>query len=83
MSWQVEIDRTALKQIAALDRMLQRRVMAAIGKLGEDPRPPGCRKVITTDLWRIRVGDYRIKYGLIDERLVVLVVEVVHRSRAY
>jgi len=83
VSWQVEIDRPALKQIAALDRLLRRRIAAAIDKLAEDPRPPGCRKVVTTDLWRIRVGDYRIKYSVIDERLVVLVVEVVHRSRAY
>ncbi|MGC4889548.1 type II toxin-antitoxin system RelE family toxin [Micromonospora sp. DT227] len=83
MTWQVEIDRPALKQIAALDRLLQRRIMAAIDKLGLDPRPPGCRKVVTTDLWRIRVGDHRIKYAVVDERLVVFVVEVVHRSRAY
>lgn len=83
MSWQIEIDRSALKQIAALDRLMRRRITAAIDKLADDPRPPGCRKVVTTDLWRIRIGDYRIKYAVVEARLVVLVVEVAHRSRAY
>ena len=35
------------------------------------------------DLWRIRVGDYRIVYTIADEALIVLVVRVAHRKDVY
>ena len=35
------------------------------------------------DVWRARVGDYRILYVIEDERLVVVVVRVAHRREAY
>lgn len=35
------------------------------------------------DLMRVRVGDYRIVYTVRDQRLVVLIVRVAHRSRVY
>ncbi len=36
-----------------------------------------------TGLWRYRVGDYRIVCELVEQRLVVLVVQLGHRSRIY
>ncbi|MGW4461557.1 type II toxin-antitoxin system RelE family toxin [Micromonospora sp. NPDC004704] len=84
MTWKVEINAAALKQLANLDKPVRRRIATAIEKLADDPTPPGCRKIVTSDdLLRIRVGDYRVKYAVLDQKLVVLVVEVVHRSKAY
>ncbi len=35
------------------------------------------------DLYRIRISDYRIVYEIRNERLVVLVIKIGHRSRIY
>ena len=49
-----------------------------------DPRPTGCRKLEgAEDLWRIRIGDYRIIYSVDDSRHVVDISAIRHRSDAY
>lgn len=83
MTWQVEIEPPAAKQIANLDKPIRARIVAAIDKLAENPKPAGCLVVVTEGVWRIRVRDYRVKYIVEDDRLIVVVVEVVHRSKAY
>jgi mRNA interferase RelE/StbE len=47
---------------------------------GQPPRPPGAVKLAgTNDLWRIRVGDFRVIYTITDETLVVTVARVANR----
>lgn len=36
-----------------------------------------------SDIWRLRVGDYRVLYQVRDEALLVLVVRVGHRRDVY
>ncbi|MDP3046878.1 MAG: type II toxin-antitoxin system RelE/ParE family toxin, partial [Chloroflexota bacterium] len=43
------------------------RIDDALHKLAGDPRPAGCRKLTGTESWRVRVGDYRIVYEIIDD----------------
>jgi mRNA interferase RelE/StbE len=60
------------------------RVNAAILALADDPYPPGSRKLHgEEDLYRVRIGDYRILYRVENERLVVLVVNIGHRRDIY
>lgn len=60
------------------------RLRVAIDGLAENPRPPGCVKLQGGDeLFRVRVGDYRIVYQIQDAVLVVLVVQVGHRREIY
>ena len=60
------------------------RVKKAVDGLIVDPRPRGAIKLKGEDnLWRIRVGDYRVVYAIEDEQLVVLVVRVANRKDAY
>jgi mRNA interferase RelE/StbE len=50
----------------------------------QNPRPPGVLKMSGADnLWRIRIGDYRVVYEIHDERLIVLVLRVAHRKDVY
>ena len=57
-----------------------KRLRDAIDNLASDPRPEGVKKLIDADdLWRIRVGDYRIVYSINDGELLVLVVQLGHR----
>lgn len=82
-SYNIEIDRRAAKDlqknVAHQDRP---RVIEAIDGLPEDPRPHGCRKVKAAPMgtYRIRVGDYRVIYVILDEERVVIVARVARRS---
>ena len=59
---------------------MQRRIDARTEALMDDPRPPGSRKLTGLDLYRVRVGDYRIIYRIEDQVLLVTVVRVGHRG---
>ena len=77
--YEVQIARRATKNLAALPRREQQRVRAAIDLLADNPRPPGCVAMAGEDqAYRVRVGDYRIVYQVIDRRLIVQVVRVGH-----
>jgi len=84
VAYRVEIKASAVKEIASLSRRDQRRVVRAIESLADDPRPPGARKLVgSEDAYRIRVGDYRITYQVLDDVLIVYVVRVGHRRDVY
>ena len=74
----------ARREMRRLSRSQQDRVRAAIDALARVPRPAGCRKLTGfDDLWRIRVGDYRVVYQIEEGHLVVLIIRVRHRCEAY
>jgi mRNA interferase RelE/StbE len=84
VSYRLAIDRAALKALSKLDKPIRRRVQAAIDRLADQPRPPGCRKLTGQDVWRIKAAhDWRILYEIHDDVLTVVVVEIAHRSSAY
>jgi mRNA interferase RelE/StbE len=83
-SYSVEISRTAEKQIAALGKVDQVRVIRAIAALAAEPRPHGCRKLEGYDsTYRIRLGRFRILYDLLDRRAIVVVLKVGQRKDVY
>lgn len=64
----VQYDPKALKELTKLDKPVARHVVKAVDALGADPRPNGSRPLVGyPDLWRIRVGDFRITYTIKDE----------------
>jgi mRNA interferase RelE/StbE len=73
----------AAAQLRKLDRGIARRIGEAITDLGNNPRPPGSKKLVGVDAWRIRIGDWRVIYQIHDDRLIVLVVRVGHRRDIY
>ncbi len=85
MPYTVSIKPKAEKYLTALrDARLYRRLRQAIGALAENPRPPGCLKMQgNEELYRIRVGDYRILYQVRDTVLLVLVVSIGNRREIY
>lgn len=75
---------SADKALRKLPVSVQRRIVAATDALADDPRPAGSVKLHgADDLWRIRVGQYRVVYTIQDDALVVLVVRVAHRRDIY
>ncbi|MBK9365748.1 MAG: type II toxin-antitoxin system RelE/ParE family toxin [Deltaproteobacteria bacterium] len=79
----IEWDPRALKDLRKLERDIQRAVVEAVESLAMNPRPPGCKKLVGRDGWRLRVRDYRVLYDVYDDRLVVYVVHVGHRRDIY
>lgn len=79
----MRVAKAADRKIDLLDGSVRPRVIRAIQALRSDPRPAGCKKMAGSELWRIRVGDYRIVYSIEDAQLIVLVVRVGHRREIY
>ena len=76
--------RSARKELEVLEPSLAARILTRIEALGAEPRPAGCRKLRgANDLWRLRIGDYRVIYAVSDRARTVDVVIVRHRSKAY
>jgi mRNA interferase RelE/StbE len=83
-SYQVEFARSATKDLRKIDRSRVPQILEKIETLVDEPRPPGCKKLTGSErTYRIRVGDYRVIYEVEDDKLVVLVVRIRHRSEAY
>ncbi len=60
------------------------RILEKIRALADEPRPPGCRKLSGTERdYRIRVGDYRVLYEILDEARAVRVYRAGHRRDVY
>ena len=82
--YRVEIARRAIRAIAQLQRRDQQRIRAAIDLLADEPRPANCVALAGEEsVYRVRVGDYRILYEIVDDRLVIYVVRVGHRRDVY
>lgn len=83
----VRLARRAVRSLEDLQRRDQQRIRAAIDLLAENPRPPSCVALQgEVGVYRVRVGDYRIVYEVLDQVLVVQVVQVVrvgHRREVY
>jgi mRNA interferase RelE/StbE len=79
----VKLSKSANRTLDAFDSALQRRVVQRLDELAENPRPSGSKKLAGADLWRTRVGDYRIVYEIEDEVLTVLVIRIGHRREVY
>ncbi len=80
--YRIEIKRSAEKELAGLPSNEQARIGVAIDLLSETPRPPKCIQ-LQQDRYRVRVGNYRIIYDVLDEVLVVHVIRIGHRKDVY
>jgi mRNA interferase RelE/StbE len=85
MSYTVKVSRPAEKFLRALtDKKLYQRLSETLDALEENPRPINSVKLQgEEELYRVRVGDYRIVYQIQDRQLVVLVVQIGHRREVY
>lgn len=84
MTYQVTLTPTAARQLRKFDPPVRRRIQAVLELLAAEPWPPGATQLVGgAGEWRVRTGDYRIVYEVVDDRLVVLVVRIGHRRDIY
>ena len=82
--YEIIFARTARKELELLDNNFIRRILRKIESLVTNPRPAGCEKLKGHEnLWRVRVGDYRIVYSIFDDKKIIDISIVRHRKDAY
>lgn len=83
-TYEVRLARRAERSLASLQRRDQQRIRAALDLLADNPRPPNCVAMQGEDsVYRVRVGDYRIVYEVLDTVLLIHVVRIGHRREVY
>lgn len=86
MAWEISFTPRAAKAFRKLGTAEQRRVSKFLREVADLENPRDRGKALTANkagLWRWRVGDYRVVADIVDTRVVVVVVDVGHRSRIY
>ena len=72
------------RQIEALPKVVRDRIRAKLLELADNPRPLGCKMLeASSDIYRVRVGDYRATYCIHDDKLMILVLRVANRREIY
>ena len=81
MTYQIQIEKSALKRLGKIEKPLREKIRAAIKDLAENPRPFGYKKLVDEGgLYRIKVGDFRVIYDVRDNILFVSVLRVAKRN---
>ena len=84
MAYRIELSPRAQRDFRALDGSVRRRIKRRIDSLAENPHPSGIKKIEgEDDLYRLRVGDYRILYQVKEKILLILIVGIGHRRDIY
>jgi mRNA interferase RelE/StbE len=82
--YSLDIKQSAQKELDSLDDALFARIDRKILPLADNPRPAGCKKLKGhRDLWRVRIGGYRVIYAIDDAARTVTVTHVAHRREVY
>ena len=71
------------KDVAGLPQKELKRILARIEALRDDPRPAGSVKLSGMEYYRIRQGNYRIIYEIVDEVVTITVIKIGHRKDVY
>ena len=84
MAYSVEFTAAAERELRRLTLPARVAVARVLERLATNPRRPGVRRVIGADhLYRAKAGDYRIVYAIHEQRVIIFVVRVAHRSSVY
>ena len=83
MHYSIRVKRSAARELARVPEPDRQRIVHAIDRLAEHPRAGSALKGEFRGLRRVRVGNYRVVYEVLEDALVVLVVRVRHRRDTY
>ncbi len=83
MSYKIDYDIDLEKALAKISKRDAKFIKEKIESLANDPRPHGSIKLSGKELYRIRQGNYRIIYKILDNKLVVIILDVDGRKDVY
>ncbi|HNS49932.1 MAG TPA: type II toxin-antitoxin system RelE/ParE family toxin [Anaerolineae bacterium] len=80
--YRIEAPSNRIKQeLKRTPRDIRARIAEAVRALAEDPRPDGIRQ-LEPDVYRLRVGQYRVIYKVLDDEQLVLIGRITRRGEA-
>jgi mRNA interferase RelE/StbE len=81
MVYQIQIEKSALKQLSKIEKPAREKIRTAIRDLAHNPRPFGYKKLVDEEgLYRIKAGNYRIIYDVRDNILHISVLRIAQRN---
>lgn len=83
--YKITFKKSAEKEIQKLPSSVILKIVPVIEGLSKNPRPSGSKKLQGNkeNIWRIRIGDYRVVYLIAEEVKIVEVRRVGHRKDIY
>ena len=81
--YRIQFKNSVAKDLGNLPKQDVKKILGKIDTLADDPRPPGVKKLSSSDYYRVRQGIYRIVYEIVDDALIVTRIKVAHRSSVY
>lgn len=81
--YSIRFKKSAVKELQALPKSILHRIIHRINDLGGEPRPSGAKKLAPSEFYRIRQGDYRIIYRILDDDRLVEIYKIGHRRDIY
>ena len=83
VTYKIEFETRSRREYRDLPATVQEQLGDSLDDLQINPRPPGCKKLIGTTGYRIRIGKYRILYTIDDAASLVRVYRIGHRRDVY
>jgi mRNA interferase RelE/StbE len=84
MNYVIKISKSVEKQIDNLPNTVKDRILEKIKSLEAEPRPSGIVKLKNSEHeYRLRVGDYRVRYKIDDTKQIILILQCKHRREVY
>lgn len=86
MGYKVLYSDAAKATLRKLDRQVAARILKFMDRVAalQDPRSIGeALHGNLRDYWKYRAGDWRLQCAIVDRLLIVEVIEIGHRSKAY
>ncbi|MBS1890369.1 MAG: type II toxin-antitoxin system RelE/ParE family toxin [Actinobacteria bacterium] len=80
--WSLRFMPSARRDLKRLDRPVQRRILDGLDRFITAPRSGDIRKLDSVQ-WRLRIGDWRVRFSFDDGNQVIIVLRILPRGRAY
>jgi len=82
MVWKIKWTDTAFKQLEKIQKQIQQRIIKKLEGIVDNPYV-FVERMVGQNLYKLRVGDYRVLMTLEHNKMLVWIVEVGHRSKIY
>ena len=84
MKYRILLSKHAEKDLDKLSDAVADRILLKLQKLCDKPKLTGIKRLKgSNDLYRLRVGDYRVIFSIFEDRLIIFIVRVGHRPEIY
>lgn len=79
MSYELVLHPRARRELDGVPADRFRHIDAALSSLRANPRPPGLKK-LDDKLYRIRIGDWRVAFAIVDRERRVVILRIARRN---